>query len=375
VGLVIDLVGHFGSRFSYATVSYQLMLGLRELFVLGSVTNLDADTVYDDVRSEAKSAGHAVIVVSDPQAHVVDPLFELYGETGVALFLSPNTTNLDQKRTEICGRAGRIYVPSRYCERTVQRALVHGHHVSADVVVMPLGVASAFLRSERRVERDWSLSNLSGLRMLHLSTDGYWPGRKGTDELLVAWKLWEKQVRSPVRGFSLTVHVTPSLADVVTRRIGDLALENVRVEVGPERGMQDYALRALFDAHDVLVQPSRCEGFGIMPLSALCFGLLVYTTADTGQAEYLFPEAEPRGETQGVTACSPWSNWVQIPTLAPAPLAGEFGEAPEIDPEQLGGVLVRDQVRPPQRRPDVHEWSWETRRRRWASSLAEWSMR
>ena len=51
--------------------------------------------------------------------------------------------------------------------------------------------------------------------------------------------------------------------------------------------MSPAGAAALYRNHDLVCQPSRAEGFGLVPLEARCCGVPVCITACTGHAEHI----------------------------------------------------------------------------------------
>lgn len=363
MGRGIDIVGHFGSRFSYATVTHEVCRGLVERHALGpNVTNMDGtfeDKLFAPGR-KSRERGDAVLLISDPRDYVVSALVGQYGKDKTAIFVCPNTDSIDAVRSWACSLAGRIYTPSQWCADTVFREVTD----CPSVEVRPLGC-------EERIFNGWANVDARPvpLRFLHVTTDGFWPGRKGTYELLEAWKqagTVASQRLYPLA--TLTIHCMMGMHQTIHQTIHQMGLADCGVKVvsAPQRGSTFDDLSEVMSKHDVLIAPSRSEGFGIMPLSALCMGIPTMTTAGTGQDEYL-------GTLGG---------WLQIPTQGSAGLAGETGRAPVVNTKQLALLLVA-MLEPSMRRALLgqmesnvearEQWSWKVKRAEWAESLVKWS--
>lgn len=362
---MIDIFGHFGSRLSYATISDQLARGLAERDALGSVANLDDVFVDPTLATPPRPRGKKAIVISDVRDYLTDSLVSAYGRENVALFVCPNTDTLSIDRRVSCQKVDRIYTPSAWCADTIHDALstapVANEADGADplplIIVEPLGVDDPFFADPPPTPSG------APLRLLHVTTDTFWPGRKGTEELLLAWT---RTGISP-RIARLTIHCLPQLHPRIYQEVGDLGLlDTVKIASSTPRGGTPEDLFALFREHDMLVAPSRSEGFGIMPLSALVSGMPVVTTGGTGQDFYL-------GQLAG---------WLQVPTMGMSELVGEEGFAPSLRVDQLAYALRAAVV-------DLHEklarearlntdpsvrnlWSWTARRAEWVASLTEW---
>lgn len=354
---MIDLVGHFGSHLSYATVADQLAQGLDDCDALGNIINLDDKCIgarwSNRVRRER---GKKVIVVADAP-YLMESLCSEYAQRDTSLFVCPNTNLMSEDRVEMCRSAGRIYTPSRWCSG----AIVHGLEETdeIEVCVMPLGIDDPFA-TEQRGPRD----DHHKVRLLHLTTDTFWPGRKGTEELIEAWSIVRSMMSESHQHMSLTIHCLPGLYQTIYQTLGDAKLVG-EIEVLPANGRGGDS-RGLFDLiaqHDMLVAPSRSEGFGIMPLSALASGTPVVTTTGTGQDEYL----------------SDMNGWLATPTMGQEELFGEHGLAPVVDVERLAlqlvaGMHLQHELTSAAALNDTRqaEWSWQVRRETWAQSLINW---
>lgn len=358
---MIDVVGYFGSRLSYATVGTQLCRALERAGRLGSVTNLDAKWLPDladlEAASTRKQSQH-VVLVADAREWLFEAYSSRYGSKRIAIFSSPNTDSLDKERSLVAGRVGLVLVPSRWCEGTVQRAAKkHGIDAPAWVLRVPLGVEPCWMRvSENRRPGE-------RVRFLHLATDFAWPGRKGTEELLLAWG----RVRNALAGRAeLLVHVPMEIYEGVHYAVADLDLRDVTVEIGQDGGSTEGDLAKLYEQADVLVQPSRCEGFGMMMLAACVSQTPLVATYATGQTDFL----------------SEMYGWLGVATsdrLAPMPF--EEGDAPVVEPDTLAPLLIAASCAPVlswlQERAKRNEersmqWCWEFAMGDWLDGLERW---
>jgi glycosyltransferase involved in cell wall biosynthesis len=361
---LIDIVGHFGTTFSYATVASRVARALRAEGLLGSVANLDAEWhgAHEDLLraaplGRAESGSHVVLFT--PPNHYVDVYADLYGRDQSAIFMSPNTDRLAPEHAETCRRFGLALVPSAWCEATVRR------DVATRTALLPLGVAPVYAES-RRARQDhlrWRASHEEGCRVLHFSTDQAWPGRKGTEELLRAWASLQGDW-TDTRGSRLTVHAPPALRTDIEYLVRDLGIDDtVNVIVGSLRGSEDDLL-ALLDRADLVVAPSRCEGFGLMFLSALVAGVPLLGTYSTGQVDFL----------------SQRSGWLGVAAHGAEPLFGEDGDAPVVDVASLVAALrvvlqpeARMAMTVPRQGEDERWGTWPLALEQWVERLKEWA--
>jgi glycosyltransferase involved in cell wall biosynthesis len=364
----VDIVGHFGTTFSYATVASRVASALQELDLLGSVYNLDPSwhPAHATLKARPEGKGSHVFVVSLPQ-HYLDAYVGMYGRDNAAIFLSPNTDRLAVEYAKTTALFGLAVAPSLWCADVTERSLVE---VGGDteVVCAPLGVDESLLLSRNERVNRFRLRMDSGEgdshTAVHLSTDQSWPGRKGTEELLEAWSLHQEYGH----GDRLILHVPPALTALATYKVRELELDDtVEIRFGGSHGSDEGSLAAILDEADLLVAPSRCEGYGIMLASAIVAGVPLLCTCETGQVDFLM-------DLPGT--------WLGIPTGRPAELAGEDGLAPTVDPAVLAHHL-RVALHPEtlwsfteqQLDNDYERHTWRRAAPRFASLLAEWAGR
>lgn len=163
-----------------------------------------------------------------------------------------------------------VLTPSRWSARALHYA-VSG---AKPLYIVPHGVASAF-RPGGAVPDE----ACPDYRFFCSSQNGR---RKGLPELLEAIDILVEAGEFDTSG--LTVH-TPwvEVQAAVAERPWGHEVEFVEDQVGSPREMSDV-LKATRKA---ILAPSRAEGFGLIPLEALCCGVPVVAPSSTGHAEYL----------------------------------------------------------------------------------------
>jgi glycosyltransferase involved in cell wall biosynthesis len=359
---LIDIVGHFGTTFSYPTVASRVARALRECGLLGTVSNLDPawHPAHEDLKPggfggvDASPRGSHVFLVAAPH-HYMDAYPQLYGRARSAIFASPNTDQLSDEHSGTIEKFGRVVCPSHYCAGTVADAVADSY-----VDVLPLGADEKLLEGRERRLGSVAAGGPHGCSVVHFSTDQWWPGRKGTQELLKAWKRLEGlNIHSRA---SLTLHVPPALEVDASYLVRDMDLvENVSVVSGDLKGSQD--LSAVFDQADLVVAPSRCEGFGIMFLSSLVAGVPLLCTVHTGHTDFL----------------TDFSGWLGVPGSREEPLAGEVGYAPSVDPVVLEQSLRAAIDAAPsmalalwQQEEVARDWTWPSVLEQWTTYFQDW---
>lgn len=317
MGDLIDIVGHFGTTFSYATVGSEVARALRADSCLGRVTNLDPEwhPSFVDLQ-ESRGDGRFVLLFTAPN-HYIDAYVRQYGREKSALFVSPNTDRLAEEHARTCREFGLVLTPSRWCEQVVRR-----HVIGADVSVIPLGVSSSYItgREERTARLLSRAADGATCNVLHTSTDQTWPGRKGTEELISAWAIIESLIEDQAR---LTLHVPPSLHRSTEYLVRDSQVDRtVKVVAGDLKGT--VSIEDVVKEADLIVAPSRCEGFGMMYLASLVAGVPLVCTYNTGQKDFL--RHAP--------------GWLGVSTDDTDRIDREEGLAPVVEPHILATTLA-----------------------------------
>lgn len=211
-------------------------------------------------------------------------------------------------------------VPSRWAATALLQACERVNAPARPILVVPHGVSihapawdiPVYQSREEAYER-------GNLRFLHLTSSAN--ERKGTEELLEAWAMADLPP-----GATLDVvaehQVAPRLTahPIVLRQAGRVRV-HARMDLSPEH------LWAAMRRSHVVVQPSRGEAFGLVPLEALCCGTPVMATLYSGHTEYL------AGDTAG---------FVRVPMGLPEPLDdGPGAMAPSLLVDALAGALER----------------------------------
>jgi len=328
---VIDLYSHYGTRYSYATIASVLGRALRDAGMLGGVYNLDSEwhTDYADLQAVGAVARSSHMIAIAAPNHYIGDILAYYPREQAALFVSQNTDTLVKEHVETISLFGHVLVPSTWCLRVVEQGLMELPD-APDVLlhVLPLGVDESFIGARKH-------SPYAGeeqqIRALHLTTDQCWPGRKGTEELLAAWALLVRRTSAlalidttVLEPPALTIHAPQALERDLLYRIADLDLmAYVTLIVDEERGVPATRLADLYHEHDVVILPSRCEGFGMMILATLVAGVPLITTYVTGQTDFL----------------SQRNGWLSVPTFSTGDMAYEGGSAPVVEAPMLANVL------------------------------------
>lgn len=228
---------------------------------------------------------------------------------------------------------------------------------SLPVKVCPHGVGREFHWGHRRGPRP--VDTLPTYLVLHMTSTN--AQRKGTRELLDAWQAFSERVPE-----ARLVVVAPreGLAEQVYWVTSRGLAKTVRVLGAGDLGSGEQLAQRM-SYFDLICQPSRAEGFGLVPLEARALGVPIAATTCTGHAEHM-PYAG------GVTAEDRAVGWilgcVPIETGPDAPIDDFPGaQAPSLSPDAIYTALVcayGDRHSLASNAADVAQdvyesWSWE----------------
>lgn len=277
----VRLYGRTVGHGSHAQVTAGFASALREADLLAGLVAFDRDAPPDSPQPGGAMA---------PSAVFTGPLGFLQAMRRGAshrdryAMVAPNSSQLPGGLVlaleQLCTE---ILVPSGWAQSVVEE------HTSLPVRVVPHGVAAGFAPDENLRTVCWEGYRRGEFSILHLSSSER--ERKGTRALLEAWGMLMERGELPSEAKLRLVldleAVSKTMAWMAEQTGAGLSLSNVvltvRLDADPAR------LSQLYGQHHIVCQPSRGEGFGMVPIEALVCGVPIVATGCTGHSEWFLP--------------------------------------------------------------------------------------
>lgn len=341
----VRLYGSFLTNGSFGRVSQGLKEGLSELGLLAGTVELDAfdaDEIADAPGRDATIGLYAgnpsfISVMASQGSH--DMNFAI---------LAPNSSWLPEVLVQSMRERAAIVSPSSW------GADVIASYGAGRFSPIRHGIAKTFrvLPGSESLADTYAAGHFMAL---HLSSTHR--QRKGTAELFEAWmRLAEAGKLGP----------SPRLVAVVDAPPGSYpeAEKSPFITVLTQRiEGSDEAMPAVYQSFHLVCQPSRGEGFGMVPVEARACGVPVVATACTGHSEHMVPE--PPG----------------CVTVATGPLApiddGPGAMAPELTVKAVEDALERAYRTWPElfsaarsnAEATAKHWSWSNQTKTWLREM------
>lgn len=313
----VRLYGRSRGYGSHAQVTRGFQHELTCAGALAGIVALDEDEPPDAPQPGGAAARHGVF--TGPLGLLSEMQRAAQHERRWAM-VAPNSSVVPGQLLQSLGRSCTdIIVPSSWAQQVMESLVTH-----VPVRVVPHGLNADFAPQSQMRDFVADAFEDGHFVVAHLSTTER--QRKGTIELVRAWEqLWNDE-RLPSRARLDLILDMPAHTSL-TEWMSDQAWEppgvrlHARVNLAPK-----LMARALSSAH-VVCQPSRGEGFGLVPLEARACGIPVVATACTGHSEHI---------TDGLPGV------VVVPHSALAPIDDAPGAmAPGVSVDAIAGALLR----------------------------------
>ena len=318
--MAIRLYGHALGEASFAQVTRGMKSALESADMLAGFWSVD-----DQEGDQSVPPGTDAPVslnIGSPMALSIAHTFGRHKKHW--LMLAPNSEQLPGTLAESLTKATPQYpdglldgllAPSEWA-RTVLRRLFEDR---VPVIVSPHGVTpdvhTVDLAARERVTESFARGVFNVLHLTSTNTK-----RKGTTELIRAFVSLRKNGSLPALA-ALHIVVDPCAMNDLRRwmlKHGYSGLPSIVLHAG--LAWSQVELSKLYGGSHVVCQPSRGEGFGLVPLEARCCGVPVVATDATGHSEHIHRgdpgvvvvktgPLEPQGDFPGsVSPSLEWSN-------------------------------------------------------------------
>lgn len=310
---MIRLYGHL--RGSFRTVSEGLKhafekLGVLDGYVIGEQQEFSSEPI-------PGATAPIAVVVGDPLRVVMAHTQGMHEE--IWLMLAPNSEGVPpglkqqlfakwgQRRT-----VGGFLAPSTWAKRVLEREFPE-HPVE----LCTHGVLPEF--SLNKTLRELVLPGMKDRFILSHYTSSRLD-RKQTSLLVSVFK--DLKISGKLDPGLLSIYTNPEYYSELYSLIGEAGSSDICLKVGQNLNYKNQA--AVYHAASLIVQPSRAEGFGLVPLEAAACGVPSILTMGTGHTEY-----------------APLPGQIVIPTGPLAEMDDYWGsQAPTVQEEDLKHAIL-----------------------------------
>ncbi len=268
------------------------------------------------------------------------------------VMVAPNSDRVPEKTMAVVNaHATGILVPSRWASSVL------ANYTEKQIIIVPHGISPGFRvyeepRGEGGLE---ALYEAGAFRVLHLSSTER--QRKGTLELCQAFLIaLEENVIPPrsVLSLVLTPEARARMLDWLMDRAQSVRGQIVlRDRLNMDGASPEELAREVYARAHVVCQPSRGEGFGLVPLESLASGVPIVATRVTGHREWFCDARMPGTTVVETRAPEPIDDvpGATAPGLYVADIVNALGEAYRDWHERKAEALAHSEMIRAQ-------WSW-----------------
>jgi len=270
---MIRLYGHLAG--SFKTVSK----GLEEAFTAFNVLDGCYIAEQQDFYAVPVSGANApvAVVVGSPLRVELPHSLGMHEE--VWLLLAPNSEGIPPSLQQQLDREqnGKPVVSGFLAPSHWARSVLERTFPNHPVVLCQHGVSAAFRPIQTK-----DVSDTSNIAM-HFTSSGL--SRKGTKQLV---DCWAKVCEELSKDVTLYIFANPYFAPEILRYAHKaMAEKEAKIVVSNGQNLTEFQLAKMYQQADLIIQPSRAEGFGLVPLEARACGVPVVCTANTGHVDHV----------------------------------------------------------------------------------------
>lgn len=269
----IQLYGNFESYLSFSNVSRAMARAFKQKHIpftihgMGSLMPTYLDAPWKVAMNSHASVGACI-------AYPPAAMGYLKSHTQKVLITVCETSKIPSEWADAFRAVDQVVVPSTFVRNTFLDA-----GCRTKITVAPHGIdprVATMSKGSKQLDRN-------KIKLLHVTGAVSFPQRKGTPQLLGAMYLLKKahpEIELTIKTFRL-----PGLV----ARIAELGLENTVVIDDTTESLTPLQMAQYITQFDAVIQPSRGEGFGLLPLESRCMGVPVIMTAVTGHLDHYAP--------------------------------------------------------------------------------------
>jgi glycosyltransferase involved in cell wall biosynthesis len=344
----VRVYGQFTGNDSWSRVAAGMALGLSSNGALADTCPIrDA---FDGATLETGANAEVAIYVGSPECVGV---LRKAGEHRERLaFVAANSSWLPpEMMRDICRCATGIVAPSTWSQQ-----VVWNQGAGLACYLWQHGVDDVFAPSPGPV---WEPPHWTVLHMASTSME-----RKSTKLLIEAWSAC--MMKGYFRDAKLVLVLSGDKQSVArkvfeeSKRCGGRILDNVRIT--SRKNMTSWRASAFYKQFSMVCQPSRSEGFGLVPLEARACGIPVVMTGCSGHADHV--------DGPGVERVVHRRDWADIDD-------GPGAEAPLVETDDIANALMHAYDNRHELTHDARlhaeviraQWSWPEVTKRWLRSM------
>lgn len=305
---------------SFAVVTRGIVGALKELGLFAGLYPIDTDP--DDFADSVGFDADVGVLIGPPHRSAL--LLSAGDHKHRLLMLVPNSTWLPREAVALAmDNVTGFVTPSEWARGQIDHHLATQHTKKVPVYLWPHGVDAAFKPDSAQHDGLARRFQAGDFHVVHFTSTSF--QRKGTCELIDAWKLLFDTLRWA--GDHATLTVISDTPHVYTAGI----VPGINVL---SRGNHDAAhMATILQSFHAVVQPSRGEGFGLVPLEARACGIPSIVTWNTGHQQHV---PIPRFSFEnGVVPVGHWSPSVPMLPIDDGPGA----MAPAVTKEDIAAAL------------------------------------